>query len=637
MDVRSEIPHRTSSGNDGVNRESGSQSGHDRGAPGAARESGRAGPTPATIRRLCRALVIAALAVAYIHIVASTWQRWGDIIIDCGRELDAPKQLLAGKVLYKDVRYWYGPLAPYTNALLYRLCGVHVSTLTTAGLVVAAVTMLLGYRIVRLFTGRLAAVAVAVAFLYVAAFGLYVWNNIFNFAFPYAYAATYGMALAAASVFFLLRHAVRRRRRDFLLSCLFLALTALCKVEVLVAAGVAHGVFLVGWLPARRPGRLMYLLGYLAVVAAPACIYAYFYARTGSALWTDNLWLPGNVAAGGFTLKHSGFLDVARSLEELGSSLAAMAGCFVLFALVALVERRVRRSPACGGAWRGPAFGVLVFTGSALAGTACYFLGAEITFRSLPVLLLVPFVVFTWRWLLKAEARATQVPAMVLYAFGLGALARMVLRCGAEHYGFYLLVPGLFAFGVLWCHHLPAWLKRPPAPPALSAYACGVAMLAVITWTHADRRRAVAAEVYGPGPTPFVRTAYGTMPCRAHYVGSVDEAVRFLEEEPPTTTVIVFPEGAAIAFLAGCTNPLGVHTYLPIDFSGSYDEARMVERVAESDPDYVLITARNVREFGAAGFGIDYGRTLGAWLEENYHVARRYQTRGYSVTVLGRR
>src|SRR5262245_47132496 len=54
-----------------------------------------------------------------LWLAASDWRgRWGDIITDTGRELDVPKQLLAGKMLYRDVRYWYGPLAPCLNAVL---------------------------------------------------------------------------------------------------------------------------------------------------------------------------------------------------------------------------------------------------------------------------------------------------------------------------------------------------------------------------------------------------------------------------------------------------------------------------------------------------------------------------------------
>jgi len=212
------------------------------------------GRTPATTRRrsAARLAATACILLALAHNVAGTWQLWGDMVIDSGRELDTPKQILAGKTLYAEIRYWYGPLAPYTNALLYRCFGVRVSTLTTAGIISAALLAWLAYRLVRLFAGRLAAAATAVAFLYINAFGQTVTCSIFCFPLPYAFPATYGMLLAVASTYFLFCHVHRRCASDLVVACLCLSLTALCKVEVVFAAAAAHGVFLLGSVWASR-------------------------------------------------------------------------------------------------------------------------------------------------------------------------------------------------------------------------------------------------------------------------------------------------------------------------------------------------------------------------------------------------
>ena len=46
---------------------------------------------------------------------------WPDALIDFGRELYVPWQLTLGKVLYRDVQSYYGPLSPYINALWFKL------------------------------------------------------------------------------------------------------------------------------------------------------------------------------------------------------------------------------------------------------------------------------------------------------------------------------------------------------------------------------------------------------------------------------------------------------------------------------------------------------------------------------------
>jgi hypothetical protein len=55
----------------------------------------------------------------------STWATWGDLTIDCGREMYVPAVLSEGKMLYRDVWYLYGPAGPYVNSFLFRLFGVH--------------------------------------------------------------------------------------------------------------------------------------------------------------------------------------------------------------------------------------------------------------------------------------------------------------------------------------------------------------------------------------------------------------------------------------------------------------------------------------------------------------------------------
>jgi 4-amino-4-deoxy-L-arabinose transferase-like glycosyltransferase len=71
-----------------------------------------------------------------------------------GRELELPSQIVAGRLLYGDLRFHHGPLGPYVNALLYRLFGVHLDVLIGAGLVSAALMTWVLYRLARRFVDR---------------------------------------------------------------------------------------------------------------------------------------------------------------------------------------------------------------------------------------------------------------------------------------------------------------------------------------------------------------------------------------------------------------------------------------------------------------------------------------------------
>ena len=563
----------------------------------------------------------------------STWQRWGDIIVDCGRELDTPKQLLAGKMLYRDVRYWYGPAAPYVNALLYRVLGVRVGVLVASGVATAAAISWLTYCIVRLLADRFAAAAAAVAVLYINAFPQCYVANIFNFVLPYAYPATYGTLATMASVYFLLRHVLTGRPAPFLISCSFLAIAALCKLEVLFAVGMTHLLFVVMWVGISRRAALYHLWGYLAALTIPVAVYAWFFAHTGRALLTDNLLLSSNVTTGSFVMRHSGLADPTAALGQMAWSAAGIGVCLALIAFLAWAESKWQsgRVPAASTRFLSILAGV---GAAALCGVISFLLGPPRIFRALPLVLVVTAVIAAARVITRRRHAAQEMVLLTLTVFALASGARILLRYGAEHYGFYLMLPGAVALAVIWCRALPTVAGR--GAPTRSAGICGAVTMLLVAMSHAQTTRKTAEIAYGPGEPPRVRTAQGTMVCRRDYVGSVDEAIRFMSTLPATTKVVVLPEGSAITFLAGLTNALGMHTFLPLDFSGSYDEPAIIARLAAADPDYILFSPRSAEEYGKQGLGLDYGLQLMEWVQDHYILVKELRTRYNAVCILGK-
>ena len=171
-------------------------------------------PRPGAARAVRASLAWAALAAALVHNLHATWLRWGDPVVDCGRELEVARLIARGDVLYRDVRHYFGPLAPYLNGLLFTVFGAHAGILMTAGVVSAVAMAVILHLLAMRLMGRVAATAVAVAFLYLCAFGHYYFNHIFTWVLPYTYSATYGMLAATASLLLLVRHAEEGSARD---------------------------------------------------------------------------------------------------------------------------------------------------------------------------------------------------------------------------------------------------------------------------------------------------------------------------------------------------------------------------------------------------------------------------------------
>src|SRR3954467_4276422 len=98
-------------------------------------------PTETNVALRRRVLVLTRIGFAVL--LALSWQKWADLAIDGGREMNTPLRLLRGERLYSDVYYLYGPLSPYLNAGLYAVFGTHLNTLYGAGVIVSIAVLLL--------------------------------------------------------------------------------------------------------------------------------------------------------------------------------------------------------------------------------------------------------------------------------------------------------------------------------------------------------------------------------------------------------------------------------------------------------------------------------------------------------------
>jgi hypothetical protein len=81
----------------------------------------------------------------------------------------------------------------------------------------------------------------------------------------------------------------------------------------------------------------------------------------------------------------------------------------------------------------------------------------------------------------------------------------------------------------------------------------------------------------------------------------------------------VVPEGTALAFLTGRSNPLREEILTPGYLDGAGEE-RAIRQLSDASPRLVFVTNRATPEFGPAVIGRDYCVKLMAWVERNYDL-----------------
>jgi len=555
---------------------------------------------------------VAIVTLAFLHNLYVSWLKWGDVLVDCGRELDIARQMAEGKTLYDDLRYWYGPLAPWIDSTLFSLFGVHTGVLMAAGIVCAALTCVVLYRLTRCFASRLCSASVTVLFLYACAFGHLVANGIFNFVMPYAQSATYGILVCLASIYFLVRYLKKLQTRDLILSLLLLVVSALTKLELFTAVLATHAAAQVGLLWSHRMNWRRAFIGYAVAAAAIVGIYGILYSRIGPDLFADNILVMLHPSLRQYTMSKSGLDDLPKSLSEMALStlvLLCVAGAIGFIASLAqrpnLQSMKLLLGTAC----------------AAIGAIAYYLLSVDLSFRVIPLIALLVFVVlFVDGWRNPAR-RETILPHFVLWIFAFLCLSRLVMRPVAYHYGFFMLVPSLVALGVFWFDYAPrcvAYLLRnrelKPAGWAFTAGGAGVfaglaaAHFSISSIWYANR----TVEIKTSHAHMYINAGIGGVPVGRIYA----ETIRLLGSQPRNTKVFALPQGVGLMYCAGLPNPYGSGGFFPPEVSVNYDDEHLLARLQAAPPDLVLRTA-NTSEF-SGNFGMEYGRKTWEWILANY-------------------
>jgi hypothetical protein len=574
------------------------------------------------------------LTATLAAILAWSWAKWPDVVIDFGRELYVPWRLSEGDVLYRDIAYFNGPLSPYWNALWFKMFGVSVWTLVVVNSVLLAALLVLVYRLIDAIADRGAAVLACLTLLLVFAAGHYDWCGNFNWICPYSHEVTHGIGLSLLSLYLLHRHYATRHWLPAASSGLIVGLVFLTKAEIFLALAIACFLAWGAMFKLQKPvARVAVHLAVFAVAAFVAPATAFVLLRMA---------LPSNQAISATlgswphvsVLIGNPYYRALRGTDALGLNLSIvlLASAAYLLAIgvliwLSLVLRQHRRS----NAWSAG----IIF----LAALLITFLIAS----SLWTELLRPWPLFALALVLGAaqqiwrsdEAtfdRRRLVLRLALGVFSLCLLARIVLRTRVLHYGFGLAMPAtILLVAAAW-----TWIPARIAAWGGDAKVYRAALLAF--WLGAVAQFAALSDHWYRAKTYSMGTGGDQFLAddRAPYLAAAMDAIA--KEAKVRDTLAVLPEGVMLNYLLRMPNPTPYINFIPPEML-MFGEGPMLAALSAHPPDWIVLTQRDTAEFGARVFGFDYGQQILRWVEDHYEVAAQFESPPpvYAVMVVRRK
>jgi hypothetical protein len=557
-----------------------------------------------------------------------TWGHWGSVQVDCGRELYVPATILRGKLLYRDLWYPYGPLAPYLVALLFRLFGVSLTVLYLFGVGLALATALVVFELGRCFVRTLPAFVVS---LFVLVQGFQV--GVFNYIFGYSYAATMGSLLGLVCVYFCILCLRHGGRRGLFIGGLSAGLALLCKLEFGIACYLLLALILTLRI-LRRPSARDAALDALSCapgVMVAGSVYGWFiWSLSASSIFlfqaAPNSYFMRSVGA-----KWSESVGLRFRPREM---LGAMVVDVVVLAIWYLVALGLRLALGGGRVRREAVFaGVLVVVGSWMLRALLIHPSMSSQAPPFSALRWVPFPIpdlvlpigafwLACLMMLRVLPHLTRPGSgghwqaeLALAAYALACGIRIMAQVSPFQYGIYYDIP-LYLVFVIFLSRITGAAARGLAQRRHTArnliFAIEGALMAFLLWPHPQ---ALPARL-----TTSLGTIY-TGPSTARLFPAVIEFMK--TQKALGKRVLVLPEECMLYVFSDSEAPSRWYSLAPGLLSPD-DEQEYVRELIAANVDIILLSNRSTFEYGVPYFGIHYAQPIYDWILANYHAVGEF-------------
>ena len=538
--------------------------------------------------------------------------------------MNLPTRILAGEQLYADVQFLYGPFAPYFNAFLYSLFGIHLLVLKVSGITCAVLIELMIYWLARQLMNAWEAALVAGLVLVICAL-----KFTGNYVQPYAYAALYGLVFALAALVCVVRYLQGCGTRWLCWAGVCAGLVLISKPEVSAAVFAAASIaLLLGSLIARRvlwreamlfalpmivigagaygfilnrvPWRVLVEDNHILFSNMPPQLIYFNRSQTGLAEWPKSFWLA--VSGLGSCLLWGGLLALLGALISWRSETRRQ-----------VIKRAVMAILLGGVWWRG----IIIFF-------KLHSNSTPLTAAPLVLPLMIGFILWRlWQlWRAGKSLPLTLQLLLVITVFAWFSIARAFINVTATGpYTPFFLPALLVVYAYLLLRASPAYFA-PPGLPRENAQRTTMVILALLIVGMAIN----SARLFRARHTYLISAPRGSFLTEPRIGQPLAEALRFVQQHTtPNDDLLTLPMATSINFLAERHYPLREEIVHPGFLTGE-KETEAIERLQHRRVPLILIVNLPTSEFRDRVFGEDYNQNLMRWINKHYHLAARFDS-----------
>lgn len=551
-----------------------------------------------------------------------SWRKWADPLIDFGRELYVPWQIVSGKILYEDIAHLFGPFSQYFNALLFKLFGVSYTTLVFANLVLTALFTAVVYHTIKNSIDKISAIFVAFVFLTLFAFSQYTGFANFNFICPYAHEATHGVILSAFMIYSLWKFTTTKRNELIITAGLCFGFIILTKIEVIIAATATIAVYFAiffKYIETKRPFLLRTPTLFLVSTILPlVCFFIYF---------LSHIPVVGALKAvgGSFSavtaldLANIPFYQISMGTYHFKASIYLMFKTLLFICIIiaiGLISALRFNSSRYIRIHQGVSFILLILMILLVWNMEWIQIG-----RPLPLFCFligsILFVNFRKTIRINKEVAIKSFPLILWSVFSLFLLIKIFFNTRFYHYGFYQAMPSFLLFVCFLTGYVPRWLTEKKfngnAFRAFTIIFIGIIIVHYILLSTQIYR--VKTFNVGYGNDRF----YAFSPQINTHGLAVSHFLKWAKNLPIDATFTVLPEGVMMNYLARKTNPTKYINFMVPEMR-VFGEDNILSDFIHKRPDFIVLVHKDTSEYGEDFFGrnLQYGKPIMDWVNQNY-------------------